>query len=178
MARALADAVDAAAGAGAPALQRRALVGVGGGDHELVPVEPLARADAAVVVRTETGRVELHQRHELSAGEGAVSGGVAGVLAGVLIGFPIAAPIVGLAIGGGFGALDTGLDDKRMRELGDSLQPGQAAACALVGKADWPAVRARMAPYAGELLIVELTVEAEEALRAAAEGAPPASGGA
>lgn len=135
-------------------------------------------ADAAVVVRTETGRVELHQRHELSAGEGAVSGGVAGVLAGVLIGFPIAAPIVGLAIGGGFGALDTGLDDKRMRELGDSLQPGQAAACALVGKADWPAVRARMAPYAGELLIVELTVEAEEALRAAAEGAPPASGGA
>ena len=135
-------------------------------------------ADAAVVVRTETGRVELYQRHELSAGEGAVAGGVAGVLAGILIGFPIAAPIAGLALGGGLGAIDTGLDDKRMRRLGESLQPGQAAACALVGKADWPAVRARMAPYAGELLIVELTVEAEEALRAAAEGAPPASGGA
>lgn len=135
-------------------------------------------ADAAVVVRTETGRVELHQRHELSAGEGAVAGGVAGVLAGILIGFPIAAPIAGLALGGGLGAIDTGIDDKRMRRLGESLEPGQAAACALVGRADWPAVRARMAPHTGELLVVELTLEAEEALRAAAEGAPPASGGA
>ena len=39
MARALADPVDAAPRAGAPALERGALVGVGGQDDELVAVE-------------------------------------------------------------------------------------------------------------------------------------------
>jgi uncharacterized membrane protein len=127
----------------------------------------LKLADAAVVVRTEAGRVELHQRHELSAGEGAVGGGVAGVLAGLLLGFPIAIPVAGAALGAGLGAFDRGIDDGRMRRLGARLEPGHAALCALVGEADWAVVRARMAPFVGELLVAELTPEAEAALRAA-----------
>jgi uncharacterized membrane protein len=85
----------------------------------------------------------------------------------VVLGVPIAGPIVGLAIGAGIAAIDRGIDDDRMRRLGGHLEPGQAALCALVGDADWPAVRERMAPLVGELLVAELTPEAEEALRAA-----------
>ena len=124
-------------------------------------------ADAAVVVRTSEGRVELYQRHDLAVGEGAVGGGTAGVLAGILLGIPIAGPVVGLAVGVGLGAIDRGIDDSRMRRLGAELQPGQAALCVLVSKADWPPVRERMAPLVGELLVAELTPEAEEALRKA-----------
>jgi uncharacterized membrane protein len=130
-------------------------------------------ADAAVVVRTMEGHVDLYQRHELSVGEGAVGGGTAGVLAGLLLGVPIAGPIVGLAVGVGLGAIDRGIDDGRMRRLGAELQPGQAALCVLVSEADWPAVRERMAPLVGELLVAELTPEAEEALRES-EGRGPA----
>lgn len=128
--------------------------------------------DAAVVVKTDAGRVELHQ-HELSVGEGAVGGGVAGVLAGLLLGFPVAAPIAGIAVGAGLGAFDRGIDDGRMRRVGAGLEPGHAALCALVDRADWALVRERLAPLAGELLVAELTPEAEAALRAAQERAQP-----
>jgi uncharacterized membrane protein len=128
-------------------------------------------ADAVVVVRTNEGRVELYQRHELSIGEGAVGGGTAGVLAGLLFGVPIAGPLVGLAVGVGLGAIDRGIDDSRMRRLGKDLQPGQAALCVLVAEADWAAVRERMAPLVGDLLVAELTPEAEEALRQAQDQA-------
>jgi uncharacterized membrane protein len=144
----------------------------------LAALEDLARektihlADAAIVVRTREGRVELYQRKELSVGEGAVGGGTAGVLAGLMLGVPIAGPIVGLAVGAGIGAIDRGIDDKRMRRLGAELQPGHAALCVLVTEADWPIVRARMAPLAGELLVRELTPEAEEALREAQARGP------
>jgi uncharacterized membrane protein len=88
-------------------------------------------------------------------------------LAGLVIGFPVAAAAAGLAAGAGFGAFDRGIDDGRMRRLGAGLEPGQAALCALVGRADWGVVRERMAPFTGEILVAELTPEAEEALRAA-----------
>ena len=129
----------------------------------------LELADAAIVVKTDAGLVELHQRHELSIGEGAVGGGVAGVLAGLALGFPFVIPAAGAALGAAIGAIDRGIDDGRMRRLGAELEPGQAALCALVGEADWAVVRERMAPLAGELLVSELTPEAVAALRAAQE---------
>jgi uncharacterized membrane protein len=133
----------------------------------------LQLADAAIVVKSEGGRVELYQRHDLSVGEGIVGGGVAGVLAGLALGFPVAIAAAGVAAGAGVGAFDRGIDDGRMRKLGAGLEPGQAALCALLGEVDWAVVRERMAPFAGEILVAELTPEAEEALRAAQEQEPP-----
>jgi uncharacterized membrane protein len=140
--------------------------------EELARQKTIQLADAAIVVRTREGRVDLYQRNELSVGEGAVGGGTAGILAGLMLGVPIAGPIVGLAIGAGIGAIDRGIDDDRMRRLGAELQPGQAALCVLVTEADWPAVRERMDPLVGELLVTELTPEAEEALREAQPRGP------
>jgi uncharacterized membrane protein len=133
----------------------------------LASEKALRLVDAAIVVRTEGGRVELHQRRDLSVGEGIVGGGVAGVLVGLVFGFPIAVAAAGAAAGAGFGAFDRGIDDGRMRRLGAELERGHAALCVLVGDADWPVVRERMASSAGEILVAELTPEAEEALQAA-----------
>jgi uncharacterized membrane protein len=143
-----------------------------GAIEELGRQGALRLVDAAIVVRTKEGRVDLYQSHEVSVGEGLVGGGTAGILAGLMLGVPIAGPIVGLAVGAGIGALDRGIDDARMRRLGAELQPGHAALCVLVGDVDWPPVRERMAPLVGELLVTELTPEAEEALREAQSQGP------
>src|SRR2546430_17719828 len=42
--------------------------------------------DAAVVTRSESGRVELRQTNQVAAGEGVVAGGDVGVVAGIAIG--------------------------------------------------------------------------------------------
>jgi uncharacterized membrane protein len=132
--------------------------------------------DAAIAVRTEDG-IELHQRHQLSAGGGAVAGGTVGLVAGFFVGVPIAAAVAGMAIGGALGFVDRGIDDARMRSLAASLEPGQAALCVLIQDADWPRLRERVEPLGGELIVAELTPEAAEALaRAVAEeGKGPAS---
>lgn len=147
-----------------------ALEGPEEAERAFTAIEDLSREgvvrldDAAIVVKTHAGEVELHQRRELSVGGGIVAGGVAGVLAGLLFGLPVGAALVGMGAGGGFSFVDTGIEDDRLKRLGAQLRPGQAALCVLVSDADWPVFRERMAPYAGELLAVELTPEAEAAL--------------
>ena len=59
--------------------------------------------DAAVVVRTPSGRIELQQTRELAAGEGIVGGGTAGLVAGMLLGLPVGGALLGLAGGALFG---------------------------------------------------------------------------
>jgi uncharacterized membrane protein len=88
--------------------------------------------DAAVVGRTADGRIELRQTNEVAAGEGIVAGGTAGLVAGLLLGGPIAGALLGMLGGGAVGALDTGIPNKRMQELGEKLSPGSAVLCALV----------------------------------------------
>ena len=144
-------------------------------EHALDALEELVRAkavdldDAAIVVKTASEAVELHQRHGLSVGGGAVGGGTIGLVAGLALGFPIAVALVGLVAGGGLGALDRGIGDDRMRELGRGLAPGQAALCVLIRGADWPLLRERLRPFGGEVLVAELTPDAEAALARSAE---------
>jgi uncharacterized membrane protein len=88
--------------------------------------------DAAVVVRTEAGRIELEQTHEVSAGDGVIAGGAVGLVAGLLLGVPVGGALAGLLGGAGFGLRDTGIPDRRLRQLGQDLQPGHAVLCVLV----------------------------------------------
>jgi uncharacterized membrane protein len=103
--------------------------------------------DAAIVTRLEDGRVELHQTHQIAAGEGVVAGGVVGFVAGMLLGGPVGGALLGMLGGGVWGARDTGVPDARLRELGDSLTPGGALLCALVQADDAAGVREKLAPY-------------------------------
>ena len=95
--------------------------------------------DAVVVSRTGSGAIELEQTQELAEGEGLVGGGTAGLVAGLLFGFPVGGALLGLAGGAFAGLRDTGIPNKRMRELGEGLSRGQAALCVLVdaGAAGW-----------------------------------------
>jgi uncharacterized membrane protein len=103
--------------------------------------------DAAVVVRTATGHIELQQAHELAAGEALVSGGSAGLVAGLLLGLPVGGALLGLAGGLAYGLRDRGLPDRRMRELGEDLEPGHALACVLVDEEGSAAARDALSRY-------------------------------
>ncbi len=139
-------------------------------EEALKLVEELARtkhvrlADAAIVVKSEDGRLELYQTREVSVGEGAVGGGVAGFLLGFALGGPVGGALAGMVSGGAFGAFDTGIENDRLKELGNSLTPAHAALGLLIEEADWGLLRERMATLGGELLLSELTPEATAAL--------------
>jgi uncharacterized membrane protein len=107
--------------------------------------------DSAVVTRLEGGRVELHQTHQVAAGEGVVAGGTVGFVAGMLLGGPVGGALLGMLGGGVWGARDTGVPDARLRELGASLAPGGALLCALVTADDAAAACEELAPY-GEVV--------------------------
>lgn len=141
----LAVAFDTAAGAEEALRAVRALGGEDG-----VSVE-----DAAVIVRTAAGRLELHQTKELAVGEGAVAGGSVGLVAGLLLGGPVGGALVGIVAGGGWGLRDTGIPDDRLRQLGKQLEPGHAVLCVLVADG-LPRVREGLAPY-GEAVETELS---------------------
>jgi uncharacterized membrane protein len=106
--------------------------------------------DAAVVTRLENGRVELHQTHQVAAGEGVVAGGAVGFVAGMLLGGPVGGALLGMLGGGVWSARDTGVPDARLRKLGESLAAGGALLCALVNADAAAAVRDALSPY-GEI---------------------------
>ena len=97
-------------------------------DHE----QDVSIRDAAVVVRTESGRIELQQTREIAPGEAIVGGGTVGLVAGLLFGLPVGGALLGLAGGALFGLRDTGIPNSRLRQLGAELRPGQAVLCVLV----------------------------------------------
>jgi uncharacterized membrane protein len=103
--------------------------------------------DAAVVVRTDAGRIELQQAHEMAAGEALVGGGSAGLVAGLLLGLPVGGALLGLAGGLAYGLRDRGLPDRRMRELGEDLQPGHAVLCVLVDDDELSEAREALSRY-------------------------------
>ena len=103
--------------------------------------------DAVIVVGSADGRVELRQTHQVAAGEGVVAGGTVGFVAGMLLGGPVGGALLGMLGGGVWGARDTGVPDERLRELGRSLEPGQALLCVLVGSGDADALREDLRAY-------------------------------
>jgi uncharacterized membrane protein len=132
-------------------------------------------ADAVVVIRQPDGKVHLKQSIDM-VGVGAASGGLSGGLWGMLVGLLFLNPLVGFAIGGivgaGSGALagkltDYGIDDKFIRSLAETLQPGNSALFVLIRKVQPERVLAEMKRFKGRVLRTSLSVEQENRLRAA-----------
>jgi uncharacterized membrane protein len=116
--------------------------------------------DAAVVICTDDGRIELQQTREFAAGEALVGGGATGLVAGLLFGLPVGGALLGLATGAAFGLRDTGIPDSRLRKLGDDLRPGQAVLCVLVDTAGVGHARAALGGY-GEVFEVALSSDGD-----------------
>jgi uncharacterized membrane protein len=126
--------------------------------------------DAAVVVRRQDGKVKVKQVNSL-AGAGALGGAFWGMLIGLLF----FAPWLGLAVGAVTGAIagglsDIGVDDKFIKEVGNTIEPGHSALFLLVIKMTADKVIDQLKHYDATVLQTSLTEEQEARLRDAFSG--------
>jgi uncharacterized membrane protein len=131
---------------------------------ELVREHTLEIDDAVVVEKRQDGKIKLHQPS--LAGAGAASG----ALWGGLIGLIFFMPLFGLAVGAATGAVagkasDYGIDDSFLKELGEKLQPGNAAVFVLVREATRDKVVPEISKYGGHVIQSSLSDEQEAALQ-------------
>lgn len=119
---------------------------------ELHARQVLKLDDAAVVVRTDDGKVRIKQATDL-VGMGALGG----TIWGALVGLVFLSPWLGMAVGAVAGALagrftDIGIDDAFIRQVGQSVGYEQSALFLLIDYWEEPAVVARAAEFSGTLL--------------------------
>ncbi|MEE4242527.1 MAG: DUF1269 domain-containing protein, partial [Desulfopila sp.] len=105
--------------------------------------------DVVVVTKDDKDKVKLHQAMNLTA-----AGAVGGSFWGLLIGMIFLNPLVGAAAGAGAGALsgkltDVGINDKFMKELGETVAPGTSALFVLVRKSTPDKVLDRLKGFKG-----------------------------
>lgn len=126
-------------------------------------------ADAVVVVRKQDGKVEIKQAVNL-AGVGALQGSFWGMFIGLLF----FAPWLGLAVGAITGAIsgkmaDIGVDDNFIKEVGQTIQPGNSALFLLVRSATVDKILERV-QFPGKVISTSLSNEDEAKLVAALGG--------
>lgn len=123
--------------------------------------------DAAVVIRPVEGKPKVKQVGSL-AGAGALGGAFWGMLIGLLF----FAPWLGLAIGAVTGAVaggltDVGVDDKFIKDVGNTIEPGHSALFLLVRKVTPDKVLDHVKQYHPTVLQSSLSEEDEAKLREA-----------
>ena len=127
--------------------------------------------DAAIAVKTATGKVKLNQLMNTTAA-GAAGGSFWGLLIGVLFLNPLLGVAAGAAGGAIGGALtDVGINDKFMKGLAaEDIQPGEAVLFVLVKKVTGDKVLERLQGVGGRVLQTSLDHTREERLREALAG--------
>ncbi len=134
--------------------------------------------DAVIAVKKQDGKIKLHQMWDPTS-----YGAVSGTFWGLLIGALFLSPFFGAVIGAGAGAIsgaltDVGIDDKFMKELSDTLQPGCSALFILVRKVTTDKVLEELKGMGGKVLKTSLNHENEKKLQDAlieAKQAEPAA---
>jgi len=127
--------------------------------------------DAVIVTRDDGGKVKLHQARSTTG-----AGAAGGALWGGLIGLLFLAPLLGMAVGAASGAVagkltDVGVDDSFLKELGEKLEPGNAAVIVLVRRSTPDKVIPEIQRYGGTVLQSSLDDDAEARLSEALQGA-------
>ena len=130
----------------------------------------ISMEDVVVVTKEEDGKVKLHQAVNLTA-----AGAVGGTFWGMLIGMIFLNPLLGAAVGAGAGAIggklsDIGVDDKFMKDLGETIKPNTSALFVLVRKATPDKVLEALKHFKGRILQTSLTKDREEELQAVLSG--------
>lgn len=121
--------------------------------------------DAAIAVKQPDGSIKLNQLINTTA-----AGAVSGTFWGTLIGLIFLVPLVGAAIGAASGALggwltDVGVNDAFMKEVAESLQPGNAALFLLIRKLTTDKVLEDLKGVGGKVLRTSFDHTKEDALR-------------
>jgi uncharacterized membrane protein len=113
--------------------------------------------DAAVITKTEKGKIKLYQTKDDTAGKGFLKGGLIGVIFAILFG---GAPwiVAGAALGTAFALFDRGIKDKLLKELGEEMTADQSALAVLIEEADWATLKERFAAqnFGGETVVSQL----------------------
>jgi uncharacterized membrane protein len=123
--------------------------------------------DIAWVTKTQDGKLKLHQGTSLT-GVGAAGGAMWGFLFGLLFLVPLAGMAVGAATGALAGHLaDYGIDDKWIKEVAASIQPGGSALFVMARSTNQERVLPEMAKFGGTVLKTNLTSEQQQALESA-----------
>ncbi|MFO7663132.1 MAG: DUF1269 domain-containing protein [Chloroflexota bacterium] len=127
--------------------------------------EMIALADAAVVVRSDDGKVKVKQANNL-VGAGAMGGAFWGMLIGLLF----FAPWLGLAVGAITGAItgklsDVGIDDSFIKEVGETIEPGHSALFLLINRWTEDKVMDSLKDFDAEVLRTNLSAEDEAKLK-------------
>jgi uncharacterized membrane protein len=133
----------------------------------LQKLQLISLSDAAVVVRKEDGKVKVKQAVSL-VGAGALGGAFWGLLIGLIFWMPW----LGMAIGAASGALsgglsDIGVDDKFIKEVGNTIEPGHSALFLLVESWTEDKVMDEIKDFNAEVLQTSLSKEDEAKLKAA-----------
>lgn len=135
--------------------------------RQLQHADRLSVEDAAVVVKDAEGKVHIKGEADTGVKWGAVGGGLLGLLLASVF-FPVAGIVIGAAGGAAVGALaDKGIQKSFVKEVGDSLQPGNSALFVLAHGADPNAVLAVLRNYEGKIYHTSLSPEDEDSLRRA-----------
>jgi uncharacterized membrane protein len=133
----------------------------------LVGRNHLQLEDAAIVTRVGE-RIRLTQTRDVSPGQGAMGGAWLGILAGLFLGpgGPLIGGALGAAAGGLFGKLrDYGIDDDRMRTMGEDLADGEAALFLLVEDCHRARALHEVSRFPGRLLATSADDELAAAVR-------------
>jgi uncharacterized membrane protein len=125
--------------------------------------------DAAVVVKNQKGKVKVKQTLEKKyTGAAALWGGFWGLLIGLLFLSPLLWGLIGALLGGLFSkGADLGVDNKFIKEVGNSLEPGDSALFMLVIKATTDKVLPELQKLGGTVYQTSLSNEDEERLKQA-----------
>lgn len=125
--------------------------------------------DAAVAIRNKEGKVKIEQLNSLT-GIGALSGAFWGFLIGLIFLVPGFGLLAGAAIGALMGHFtDVGIDDKFIKEVGNTIQPGNSALFLLVRESTPDKVMDELKGKYKNVKVIKtsLSKEQEEKLRAA-----------
>lgn len=123
--------------------------------------------DAATAVRHLGGKVKVKQATNLTS-TGALGGAFWGMLFGLLFFVPFLGMAVGAATGAIFGkAADYGINDKFIKEVSDSVQPGNSALFLLVSDAKVDRVIEKVKPFGGKIISTSLSKKEEAQLKEA-----------
>jgi uncharacterized membrane protein len=123
--------------------------------------------DAAVIVKDESGKIDIKNQLDTGTKWGAVGGGLIGLMLASIF-FPLAGLAIG-AIGGALvgKSLNLGVDKKFVKDVTETLKPGMSALF-VIGSSDNPdVVAAALRPFQGTIYQTTLPTEAVEELHAA-----------
>jgi len=123
--------------------------------------------DAAIVMRKVDGKVKVKQANNL-VGVGAMGGAFWGLLIGMIFWMPW----LGLAVGAVTGAIaggmtDIGIDDNFIKEVGNSIEPGNSALFLLISDVTADKVLDDLKKFDTKVIRTSLSTEQEAKLKAA-----------